>query len=63
MLIRSLRYLDQNLYIELNGFTWNYWSIVEIRYFVYTNDPKFFTYNPIMNKKKETISKIQLSVN
>ncbi|WP_455683173.1 DUF1430 domain-containing protein [Thomasclavelia sp.] len=48
---KSLRYLDQNLYNELNGLP-EITDQQEIRYFVYTNDQKFFTYNPDMNKEE-----------
>lgn len=48
---KSLRYLDQNLYNELNGLP-EITDQQEIRYFVYTNNQKFFTYNPDMNKEE-----------
>lgn len=48
---QSLRYLDQNLYNELNGLP-EITDQQEIRYFVYINDQEFFTYNPDMNKEE-----------
>lgn len=47
----DLRYLDQNLYNELNGLP-EITDRQEIRYIIYTNNQKFFTYNPDMNKEE-----------
>lgn len=52
----NLRYLDQNLYNELNGLP-EITDHQEIRYIIYTNDQKFFTYNPDMNKEEDNYIK------